>query len=137
MDQKAREISDEPPGARLARLGDVGQRERPDEHGDSHQPERALQSRGRVPEDGREPVQQVGEEQQKRDVEPLEEVLEETAGVLRNDLPLSEYDNQAERPEAERRPGGRPVALPPPLIDRGQRKRHVSHQADVPQNLDR
>jgi hypothetical protein len=23
------------------------------------------------------------------------------------------------------------------LIDRGQRKRHVSHQADVPQNLDR
>ena len=82
-------------------------------------------------------MQQVGEEQQERDVEPLEEVLGKAAGMLRDDLPLPQDDDQAKRSEAERRPGCGAVPLTPPLIDRGQRKRHVCHQADVPQNLDR
>jgi hypothetical protein len=80
-------------------------------------------------------VQQVREEQKQRDVEPLEEVLEETAGVLGNDL--AEHHDEPERPEAERRPGRGTIALPPPLIDRDQRQHDVSHKADVAQNLDR
>ena len=67
----------------------------------------------------------------------LQEVLEEALGMLRDDVLLTQNDDQPERPEAERGPGRSAVALAPPLIDRGKRKRHVSQQADVAQNLDR
>src|SRR4029078_10924579 len=122
-------------GPSLPRLGEMRQSEGPDDHRHGHQPERALQPRGRAPEDGREPVQEVGEEQEEREADPLQEVLQEAAWMLGDDLPLPQHDDQAERPETERRPGRCPVALAPPLVDRDQRKRHVSPQADVPQNL--
>jgi hypothetical protein len=115
----------------------VRQGEGPDDHRQRHQPERAFQRRGRCPEDGREPVQQVREEQQQRDVEPLQEVLQEPARMLRNDLRLAEHHDEPERPEAERRPRRRAIALPMPLIDRDQRQHDVRHKADVAQNLDR
>ena len=82
-------------------------------------------------------MEQVRKEQQESDVDPLQEVLEEAVGMLRNDLPLAEHDDQAKCAEAECRPGRSEVALTAPLIDRRQRKRHVSPQAYVPQNLNR
>src|SRR5205809_513076 len=91
--------------------------------------------RGRAPEHSREPVQQVGEEQQEGNVEPLQEVLHEPLRMLRHDLRLPQDDHDPERPEAKRRPGRRAVPLPPPLVDRGKRQYHVSHEADVAQNL--
>src|SRR5256886_15021841 len=57
--------------------------------------------------------------------------------MLWDDVLLTQNDDEPERPEAERGRGRRAVALAPPLIDRGKRKRHVSQQADVAQNLDR
>ena len=80
-------------------------------------------------------MQQVREEQQQCDVEPLQKVLDEAARVLGNDL--AEHHDEPERPEAECRPRGSAIALPPPLIDRDQRQHDVSHKADVAQNLDR
>src|SRR5438477_5227338 len=53
--------------------------------------------------------------------------------MLRHDL--RQDDDDPERPEAKRRPGRRAVSLSPPLVDRGKRKHHVSHEADVAQNL--
>jgi hypothetical protein len=42
MDEEGHQVNDEAGGARLTLLRDVRQRERPDDHDQGHQPQRAL-----------------------------------------------------------------------------------------------
>jgi len=137
VDQETRQVCEEPAASGLTGLGKMSQGERPHDHRQRHQPKPALERRRRRPEDGREPVQQVREEQQERDVEPLEEVLDDAVRMVGNDRLLAKDDHDPERPETNRGPRSCAVALPSPLVDRGERQHHVSREADVAENLDR
>ncbi len=98
--------------ARLAIGRDLGERVRPGENDDRHQPEPLLQAARRWLEGGAEAIEQVGEEDERGDQRPLEECLQRRVGRLVDQW--GQVDDERERPERECGPEpGSPAAQSP------------------------
>ena len=112
VDQEADEVGDEEARPRLSLLRERGQRERPEEERDGHRLQGPLDCPPRPAEGGREAVEQVREEEQQGDLEPLGRQLEEPVRVLRRHPADDRDERQVEegehRPEARRRVPARP-----------------------------
>jgi hypothetical protein len=98
----------------------VRQRERVDGETEGQGRDDTLQPDAWWDERRREPVEQVREEHEELDVEPLRDVLERAVRVRRSEP--AHGDEQRDRDERERQPGSRRVAPapPPPRRARGQ-----------------
>jgi len=129
VEEEGDDIRGEAGSAGLPLLREVRERERPDDHPDRDRVADRADPRRRWVERDREAEQQVREDEQDRDVEPLHRVLGESARVGRHRAP--DERDEAERGEGEHCPEGGAVAAPEPEPDRDHPERHERHEVDV------
>jgi hypothetical protein len=100
--EEADEVGPEPHRARLTLRGDLRKGERPDGQHARHRAHDELETPRRRVERAREPVEQVREEDERGDQEPLRHVFERRVRIVR-DEPAAEND-EPKGAECERRP---------------------------------
>ena len=122
MREEHEHVRQEPGGPRLARCGHMRERERPDAEPDRQDGDEPLQPPRRRDELRREAVEEVGEENEQLDLEPLHGVLQE-AVWLRGVEP-ADRDDDAERQEGEGEPTCGAVPALQPTKEREHEQRH-------------
>ena len=134
VDEEHHEVRGEDGRSLLVRCGDVRQRERPDDERDRHRADEAIELPRRVAERHREPEEQIREEHQHCDVDPLQCKLPEGVRMLRDEA-RGEHD-EGERPEGERHPGRGAVAPGAPLPQTDGPEQDEPDEVDVADDCD-
>jgi hypothetical protein len=129
VDHEDDQPGDEKAGALLIRLRDAGERERPDDEDPRQREERIRKRAARRPERGREAEDEVGEEDEQRDVDPLERALGNVSRVSGHEAENLEEPERAERRRSPHRGGVFPA---PPVEERDKTERRVGDEIDRP-----
>jgi hypothetical protein len=135
MDQEHDQIGDELGRARLSALGEVRDREGPDDEQRRDRADVEIELAVLAPERPCEAEEQVREEDERGDVDAGERLLDEELRVL-GERAADEHDER-DRAERRRRPSGGAVVARAPLPDRNHAERGVRNQVDVAEYLGR
>jgi hypothetical protein len=121
-------------GPRLPVRGDVGEDERPREHDHGDRPDEQRETARGRPEADREPVEEVGEEDEDSQQKPDRDLLPELVPLVRDQT--ARVDDDRERAERQGGPQACRVAMAPPLPQGNDGDRRVENEVDVSEELD-
>ena len=133
--EEADDVGDEPPGPRPALGGHGRKQERCRDEGDAQRVDEMRERTARRLEGHREAVEQVGEEEQEREVDPLHDPLGQVLRLGGQDV--ARQDHPRQRDERERCPEGGGRALAAPLAHANDRDGRDQDKVDDPDELDR